>query len=394
MADDIFIEIESSQVNHHGERICGDVFRKKRINEEARVIAILSDGMGHGVKANMLATLTATMAMNFTIEHRNPETIAEIIMNTLPVCSERKLSYATFSIIDIERNGKAHILEYDNPEAVIFRDNELFPVKWQEIIMSSEKHKGKKLRYYTFTPRLEDRILFFSDGISQSGMGSERYPFGWGIKSVRNFIANTINNNPKISADKLADKIVNKAVQHDVYKPKDDTSCASVYFRKPRKLLVISGPPMVYDKDKEVADIVKNYNGKKIVSGGSTTDIIARELDLEVTDSFDFTDPDLPPLSYMEGFELVTEGILTLNKTGKILENLSPNDRLGKGPADLLVKHLLDSDKIDFLVGTRINEAHQDPNVPVDLDIRRTAVKRIAGILEEKYLKEVSIRYI
>ncbi len=394
MPEDVFIEIEAQQVSHTGERICGDVFRKKKISEEARIIAVLSDGMGHGVKANMLATLTATMAMNFTIEHRNPETIAEIIMNTLPVCSKRKLSYATFSIIDVEINGKAHILEYDNPEAVIFRNEQLLPVKWQEIIMSSEKHKGKKLRYYTFTPKLGDRIFIFSDGITQSGMGSDRYPFGWGNKNLRNFIANTVHNEPDISAEKLAGKIVNKAVQHDAYKSKDDTSCASVYFRKPRKLLIITGPPIDPAQDAELAKKAEAYNGKKIICGGSTIDIMARELNIEVTDSLDIIDSDLPPLSYLKGFDLATEGILTLNKTGEILETLTKNDKPGKGPADLLVKYLLDSDKIDFIVGTKINEAHQDPNVPVDLDIRRTAVKRIAGILKEKYLKEINIEFI
>ncbi len=116
MERDFFIEVNSQQRNHHGERICGDVFLSKNVREENRIIAVLSDGMGHGVKANILATLTSTMALNFTREHKEPDRIAEIIMNTLPVCSERKISYATFSIVDIESDGRANILEYDNPQ--------------------------------------------------------------------------------------------------------------------------------------------------------------------------------------------------------------------------------------------------------------------------------------
>ena len=92
---EFYIEVNSQQRNHDGERICGDVVLNRYLKEENRVIVVLSDGMGHGVKANILATLTSTMALNFTIEHKEVDRIAEIIMNTLPVCSERKISYAT-----------------------------------------------------------------------------------------------------------------------------------------------------------------------------------------------------------------------------------------------------------------------------------------------------------
>lgn len=394
MNQDIFIEVGAHQVNHVGERICGDVFLKKRIKEDNRIIAVLSDGMGHGVKANMLATLTATMAMNFTIEHRDPERIAETIMNTLPVCSERNISYATFSIIDIEINGKVRILEYDNPNCILVRNNQHLPLNWKEIVMSSERHKGKKLRFCSFFHKKEDRILFMSDGITQSGLGSDRYPFGWGGKNVRNYVENSLSSEPTLSATKLCEKIVNKAVQNDAYRSKDDTSCASVYFRNPRKLLIITGPPMEKSSDKELGEMVKNYAGKIVLAGGTTTDIISRELDIKVRDSFEFIDKELPPISYMEGIDLVTEGILTLNKVNRLLKMNLRVSELGRGPADEMMKLILISDRIDFIVGTRINEAHQDPNVPVDLDIRRTAVNRIARILEEKYLKEVSIRYI
>ena len=394
MNQEIFIEVGAHQVNHVGERICGDVFLKRRIKEDNRIIAVLSDGMGHGVKANMLATLTATMAMNFTIEHRNPERIAETIMNTLPVCSERQLSYATFSIIDIEINGKVRILEYDNPHCILVRNNQHLPLNWQEIVMSSERHKGKKLRYCSFFHKKEDRILFMSDGITQSGLGSDRYPFGWGEKNVQNYVENNLSSHPTISAAKLCEKIVNKAVQNDAYKSKDDTSCASVYFRNPRKLLILTGPPMEKSSDKKLGELVKKYDGKIVLAGGTTTDIISRELDIKVRDSFEFIDKELPPVSYMEGIDLVTEGILTLNKVNRLLKTDMRISELGRGPADEMMKLILKSDRIDFVVGTRINEAHQDPNVPVDLDIRRTAVNRIARILEEKYLKEVSVRYI
>src|SRR6056297_525627 len=394
MKHQFYIEVDCQQKNHEGERICGDVFLSERIKTEERIIIVLSDGMGHGVKANMLATLTSKMALNFTREHKNVNRIAEIIMNTLPVCSQRQISYSTFTIIDIEADGKTTILEYDNPETIIFRDNVIFNLQWEYIILESDKNAGKELRSCTFYAYKEDRIISCSDGITQSSMGSHKYPFGWGHDNLTQFTHRLIKNNPDLSANKLAGKVVNMAYQNDGYHAKDDTSCASVYFREPRKLLVCTGPPYEEEKDKKLAKEVKNFDGKKILCGATTADIIARELELEIEDNFKFYDPDLPPVSYMPGIDLVTEGILTLSKVHEILKIYNNNYILGKGPADQIVRLLKECDEIHFIIGTRINIAHQDPNLPVELEIRRTVVRRIAKTLEEKFLKKVSMKFI
>jgi hypothetical protein len=394
MNNEFYIEVEAKLINHQNEKICGDVFLKKRIKEENRVIAILSDGLGHGVKANVLATLTATMAMNFAIEHKKAERIAEIIMKTLPVCSERQISYSTFTIVDIDANDLVHILEFDNPDTLIFRDNESLILNREEIELNNPQHKGKKLFYSTFYPKLNDRIIFFSDGVSQAGLGSDKFPFGWEGENVKKYVSEILKTEPQISALKLAEKITNKAILYDNYNSKDDTSCASVYFRNPRKLLLVTGPPIDKSYDKELAKIVEDYTGKKIVSGGSTANLLSRELNKKITDSLDFFDPELPPISYMEGIDLVTEGILTLNKVWKILTNYTSDYKPGKGPADKIVKLIIESDQIDIIVGTKINEAHQDPNVPVDLEIRRTIAARIANVLETKLLKNISVKHV
>lgn len=394
MNSKFFIEVDCQQKNHDGERICGDVFLSERIKTEERTVIVLSDGMGHGVKANILATLTSTMALSFTKEHKDVNRIADIIMNTLPVCSKRQISYSTFTIIDIEADGKTTILEYDNPETIIIRDNQIFNPAWQCIILESENNAGKVLKNCTFYAKKEDRIISCSDGVTQSGLGSEKYPFGWGHNNLKDFAKRIVKNNPKISANKLAGKVVSIGFKNDGYKAKDDISCASVYFREPRKLLICTGPPYEEDNDKKLADAVKNFNGKKILCGATTGDIISRELSLEIEDSFEFYDPDLPPISYMPGIDLVTEGILTLSKVSEILNVYNNNYMLGKGPADQIVKLIKESDEIQFIIGTRVNIAHQDPNLPVELEIRRTVVRRIAETLEEKFLKEVSMKFI
>ncbi len=394
MNDIFFIEVGCQQKNHEGERICGDVFLSQRVKGEERTIVVLSDGMGHGVKANMLATLTSTMALNFTKEHKEVYTIAEIIMNTLPVCSIRQMSYSTFTIVDINHEGEVQILEYDNPQCFIMRGKEVFDPQWQCIILQSEKNAGKELRSCTFKPEKEDRIVFWSDGIIQSGMGSEDYPFGWGLENACNFVQRMVKAEPDISASKLATKLVNMAYVNDGYHSKDDTSCAVIYFREPRKLLICTGPPFDAENDKKLASKFRKFNGKKIISGATTGDILSRELNVEIEDTFDFTDPDLPPISKMEGCDLVTEGILTMGKTNEILDGYNERTQLGKGPADLITRLLLESDEIHFIVGTRINEAHQDPSLPVELEIRRTVIKRMAQLLEDKFLKEVYISFL
>ena len=300
MNRNFFIEVNSLQRNHDGERISGDVFLYRYLKEENRVIAVLSDGMGHGVKANILATLTATMAINFTREHKDVDRIADIIMNTLPVCSERKISYSTFTIVDIDGNGHVTLLEYDNPQTIVLRGNRIFDPEWEKVILEKGKHAGKVLKTCTFVPEKEDRIIFCSDGVSQSGMGSDLYPFGWERDNIAHYAGSLVSGEASISAMTLAGKIVTMAHKNDSYKARDDISCAVVYFREPRKLLICTGPPYEKEKDKELAIRIEGYNGKVILSGGTTADIVARELGRAIIDELVFEDPELPPESFID----------------------------------------------------------------------------------------------
>jgi len=394
MTDDTYIEVNCQQRNHTGERICGDIYLTHRIEEENRTIAVLSDGMGHGVKANVLATLTATMALKFTKEHESVEKIAEVILKTLPECSERKMSYATFTIIDIHHGQQMNILEYGNPETMVFRDGQPLMPQWNCIILTQGKGRGKEIRSCSFVPRKEDRVVVFTDGITQSGLGAGKYPMGWGLSGVGDHIRQLLRRDPSMSARKLAARLVNVAVQNDNFQPKDDASCMVFYFREPRKLLVCTGPPFDETKDAMIAQMLDGFAGRKIICGATTAEIIARELNRDISDHQQRFDDELPPTATMEGVDLITEGLLTLSRVSSLLETHQEEDRIGKGPADQILKHLLQSDEILFLVGTRINTAHQDPTFPVELEIRRTLIRRISKTLQRKYLKRVDCQYL
>lgn len=389
-----FIDIACIQQNHTGKVICGDVFLFRKIKEENRTVLVLSDGMGSGIKANVLASLTASMALGFTIDHRDVASSAEVIMKTLPICSERKISYATFTIIDLESDGLITIVEYDNPACLILRGLQPFDPGWRIVELEDEFMRKRKLRKCSFNASKEYRIFFWTDGLVQSGMGSRSWPFGWGMDEVNAFVLRQVAASPYASSVKLSRKILQAAVQNDDNHPKDDISAGVIYFREPRKLLVVTGPPFDARHDLEYALKVQQFNGKKIVAGGTSAEIIARELALRFDQGMVISDHELPPSSQMEGMQLVTEGILTLGKVSRILAHHQPDDRLGNGPADQMVKLLLESDRIHFLNGTGVNVAHQDPRLPVELEIRRTVVKRIARWLEERFLKDVDIEYL
>jgi hypothetical protein len=393
-----FVEVGHYQARKAGQGAEGDVFLSRK-TEEGRVISVLSDGLGSGVKAGVLATLTATMAAEFIARDIPIRRAADIIMRTLPVCKVRKISYATFSIVDIDRSGAVRIIEYDNPPYALVRGDCLVePVK-SDIEVRRSRRSGSPsptatMRYSEFQARPGDRLLLFSDGITQSGMGTRPRPLGWGLSAVQDFVLRRLALEPRLSARELARDVVRQALANDAYSAKDDASCGVVYFREPRRLLVMTGPSIDRGRDAEMALDFKHFAGRRIVSGGTTATILSRELGLPLKLSLKDLDRSVPPASEMPGAEIVTEGIITLGRVAELLEGPGEPESARPNPASRIVELLLDSDIIDFVVGTKINEAHQDPTMPVALEIRRNIVKRIAKELEERYLKETSIRFI
>lgn len=388
------VEIDIEQKKPKGEVACGDVFLSKRIREDGRTILVLSDGVGHGVKASVLASLTAMMALNYSTFHTKPDIAARIIMRALPKSSDGLENYATFTLIEIEADGKVKIINYDNPKTIILRGNNVLDPNEYQLGIQGLENAGKVLRCREFMARKEDRLIFLTDGVTQSGLGSRRYPMGWGGDTVEEFVISQVSRMPDISATKLAKKIINQAQMNDEFELKDDTTCGVIYFREPREFMLITGPPFYKIKDYDFVNSIRNFKGKKAICGGTTSEIIARELELEVRSEHEYYEATIPPKSKIEGFELVSEGLLTISKVEEILENYSSETRLGDTPADDIVRLLLDHDIIHLIVGTRINWAHQDPDQPVELEIRKVVVKRVIKLLEEKFFKEVRPDYV
>ncbi|QBG45986.1 serine/threonine protein phosphatase [Verrucomicrobia bacterium S94] len=388
----LFKELEFHQVRKASEHTAGDAFMVKKDPENHRLLAVLSDGLGSGVKANILANMTASMAIKFADSYTDFVHYAKVIMNSLPVCRVRRIAYATFTVIDCRRNGSVQIVEQGNPPFILLRNGNPVEIPFREF--GSDQNDYRTLRVSRFTAQPEDRIIFFSDGVTEAGMGTPTHPLGWRSRGCAAFSRERIQHDSSMSARRLARAIVQAALQHEPdRKAYDDITCGVLYFRTPRRTLLASGPPFSEQKDREYAETIRRFDGTKIISGGTSAEIVARELNREIhTDLFRFKRASLPPVSELEGIDLVTEGILTLTEVLNLLEGKKKS--IGKNAATLLKEQLLNSDIIHLLVGTRINQAHQDPSLPMELEIRRSLLRRIATVLEENYLKEVTLEFI
>ncbi len=394
MSNDVFVEMECFQLCHDGENVCGDDFLFGRLDAENRHLAVLSDGLGSGIKANLLACMTTTMALEFIRCNMDVLLSAEIIMDTLPVCEVRKISYATYSIFDLQIGGKSRIIEMDNPPFIHLRNGKDLKVNRQSMV--SERWPDRRVNLAEIYAITGDRLIAFSDGVTQAGLGQAPNKFGWRREGALEFIQQKVAAEPEISARDLSQAVVMEARRHNKNNACiDDISCMVIYLRRPRRLRLLTGPPFREESDGAYAELVRHYDGKVILSGGTTANIVSRELNrkIDVDMKLVMKAGSLPPPAKMEGVDLVTEGILTLTEVAQRLEADSPLPGAVPLAAQEMISLFRASDEIEFVVGTKVNEAHQDPSLPVDLEIRRNIIRRLKSVLENKYRKRVLLRF-
>lgn len=386
----MFIDIDCSQLKKYNQNAYGDYFTSKRYPDEGRLIAVLSDGLGSGIKANILSCMTATMLLKFVEQEVNIRKAAEIIMNSLPVCKVRKISYSTFSAIDCDEDGEVKIVEEGNPEFIWIRGSEVLTPEFKEV--ASKEFQNRKMKTYKFKLEQGDRLIFCSDGVTQSGLGSERLRLGLRREGLIQILKDKLSQDIEISSSELSKYIVLQArnIEPD-RNPKDDVSACVLYFRQPRESLIFTGPPYHQEKDPEYAKFFDEFDGKKAICGGTTANLISRELNRPIKTASEISVGNLPSCSYMNEVDLVTEGILTLTKA---VEYLEQGAGYSQNAAGKLVDFLLNTDCINFMVGAKLNQAHYDPNLPIEIEIRKNIIKKMAKILEIRYFKKISIQYM
>lgn len=368
-----------------GEEVCGD--NVEIIKKENKTIVVLSDGLGSGIKANILSTLTSKIASGLLDKELPLKEILSTILATLPVCEVRGIAYATLAFLIIDQDQQLRLIEIDSPSAFLFRNDKVKKLDYREFEL-----EGKKIKEANFKFQRQDQLFLVSDGVTHAGIGG-LLNFGLGWDGVACQIERTVKKNQndlKYSINKLV-KIFNTFYNDQAG---DDFTIIGMKYRKKRKLNIWSGPPLKKEDDQVLAKKISEAEGKKIISGGTTAQIAARELNKELEPGLKYYDKDIPPTSKMEGFDLLTEGLLTLNKVLSLLKKYKPGQIPveGKDGASRFTRLLLESDSVKFFVGRAVNESHQSLNLPINLGIRSQIISQISEQLK-RIKKEVKIEW-
>ncbi len=369
----LFFEFGISQLLKHSEELCGDSIVTISDNDSATVI--LSDGLGSGVKANILATLTSRIISVMVQNGCSLNEVVSTLTETLPMCSVRKLAYSTFSVGQLYRSGKAHLVEYDNPPAIFLHENRVIKVDY-----TLREIEGKKIKEAEIPIEKGDWLIFISDGEVHAGIGGV-WNLGWSWDRIARFVETRINE--KMSAQEMATEMTSVANKLYGQKPGDDTSVAVVKIRYKNYTTVMIGAPKTVDDDRKVVQKLLEAPGRKIVCGGTTGNIVSREMNREIRVDLRTLTDKIPPIGYLEGIELCTEGIFTISYVLKMMkEGISSKDLGYKlDGASMLLKELLSADEIRFLIGQSMNPAHQNPNMPPEFELKTQITEEIGNRL-------------
>lgn len=383
-----FIDVAYDSLFHFGEELCGD--NVEFIREKDFSILVLADGLGSGVKANILSTLTSKIIITMLKEGATLDEAVETIAKTLPVCHERGIAYSTFTIVRIDKNGNTFLAEFDNPNALHYRDGKLI-----EIERETRTIYGKQVFTSTFQAQLGDLIISFSDGVVHAGVG-HLLDLGWQYDNAVSFITDSLKK--ETSPIAITKNILGAVNTLYMQQPGDDSTVCTMLIKESKPATVMVGPPVDSAKDDEVVNRLVGSNGFKVVCGGTTSQIVSRITGRDLTVSIDYENPAVPPIAKMPGIDLVTEGVLTLGKALEIMRkvtdnNFEPFQLKKKDGATLLAKMFLeDSTQVDFLVGRALNPAHQNPEMPISLSLKLNLIKELKAEIE-KTGKQVSISY-
>ncbi|MGL6108038.1 SpoIIE family protein phosphatase [Romboutsia sp.] len=382
-----FVDFASGSLNKFNEELCGD--KVAFYNDDEKFIGVLSDGLGSGVKANILATLTAQIAITMLKEGLPIEEVIDTIIHTLPVCAVRKLAYSTFTIIKVDTTGIVYIAEFENPSIFFLRENKIRYLEW-----TTKEINNRIIKESKFQLKEKDVLVFVSDGVIHAGVGYV-LNLGWGWKDVAKHLEKFIKSN--MSAKTITNNLLGACDLLYMGKPGDDATVATIRGIKQQNAVLFSGPPIDKKKDKEIVEKILKISGKKIICGGTAGNIVARELKKSIRTSFNIVDRDIPPIGYIEGIDLVTEGVLTIRKAAEKLELIKNSNDLsfiyGEDGASQLARILFEEcTHIKLIIGRAINPAHQNPDFPGELSIKlyvlnslKTALIELGKIVEVEY---------
>lgn len=389
MSNELFCEYAYNSLIKDQEELCGDSV--EIVNNKRTKIFVLADGLGSGVKASILSTLTAKMLSTMLMNNVDLQESVETVIDTLPVCKERNVAYSTFTILNVKDDKILEIIQYDNPKTLMFRNGKIFLYETKAIMI-----KNHRCTYAKISLQERDTFIAMSDGCINASSGIV-LNLNWNEKTISEFIApftglffpaRSIN---KILLDEIKNLYCNK--------PLDDVTAITLYFKEKVKVNLLFGPSKDQDKTKEMLDTFIKQPGIHIVSGGTTSKIVANYLKKTLVPLNKIYDKEIPPISKIEGIDLVTEGVVTMSRVVDNLNNYlqdtpdNPSYFINKDGASLITRILIEkATDINIYCGTAINPAHQNPDLNININIKIHLVRQLQEQLK-KINKTVNLKF-
>lgn len=383
-------DIGWKSINHDGEQLCGDHVDIVDQGDNSTVI-VLADGLGSGVKASILSTLTSKIISTMMASGLSLEECVSTIAATLPICSQRGVAYSTFTIIHLRNNTTAELIQYDNPHIILLRDCENYEYPRSELNID-----GKKIYKSVIKLHENDIFIAMSDGCPHAGIGIA-YNFGWKREDIIDFM--TTFAHVGYTAKTLSTMLVDECNKLYGYHPGDDATACVIKIRRREPMNILFGPPRNRDDCDRMMSLFFSKEGKHIVCGGTTSSIVAKYLGKPVKASLNFELSDVPPTAEIEGVDLVTEGVITINKVIEFARDaLGDNEEyenwsVGRDGASMICRLLFEeATDINFYVGRAVNPAHQNPDLPINFNIKMNLVEELTACLK-KMGKRVKVSY-
>lgn len=386
----LYLENGWLSMNKAGEQLCGD--HVETVNREDSLIMVLADGLGSGVKASILSTLTSKILSTMIAGDMTVEDSVETIALTLPVCAVRGVAYCTFTILQVNKyTGEIYLVQFDNPDLILLRNGKVYdyPKEKREIA-------GKTIYETRMQGYIGDMCIMMSDGAIHAGVGTV-LNFGWQLPEIAQYAQRVWN--PELSAKSMAAKISDACRELYMDIPGDDTTLAALRIRPRQQVNLMIGPPKDPAEDRAIMRDFFALEGKTIVCGGTTSTVVGRYLGKPVCPTLDFSDPDIPPIATIQGVDLCTEGVITLGRVVALAAKRSstqveePTWLTAKDGASLIARMLFEeATNVNFYVGRAMNPAHQNPDLPLSLNLKLRLVEELAKSLQEMD-KTVTVRY-
>ena len=341
-----FVDFAYGSLFKYKEELCGD--KVEFYSDDDIFVMALADGLGSGVKANILATLTSKIGVTMLKEKMKLDDVVETISRTLPISPTLNIAYSTFTLIRVDQGGMAYIAEFDNPSVIFLRGGDFLKLHWNERIIYK-----KRIRETSIQLKHNDNLILISDGYKFAGKNGN-WIKPWTYEDTCHYIKKCYLK--EMNAKEMTNNILDLFNELYYYEPIDDTTVATLKIIRDKKVVLLSG-------DSEIVNKFKNARGKKIICGGTTARIVSRELKKSYKPG-KIVDKDIPPVGYIEGVDLVTEGVITLQKATSILEhilNTTDYEVLYKEDGSSKLAKMLyeDSLHIKLMVGKSVNQTNQ-----------------------------------